>query len=141
MKIPWSKSKRKLALLWFIGSGIIFMVLLLQSILGRYGNESSKAWSWFLPTILPTLSLIISVIVSDELKNSENSLSQNVDKFYFNLSYSLSFSYLFVVFSTILISPFASRSIFELMQDSNMWLGPFQGLVSASLGAIFIKKE
>ncbi len=32
-------------------------------------------------------------------------------------------------------------SLLELMKLSNLWLAPFQGLVTASLGAFFVSKK
>jgi hypothetical protein len=43
------------------------------------------------------------------------------------------------VFSIVLLQPFSVLSPFELMSQSSLWLGPFQGLVSAAMGAFFIK--
>jgi len=137
MQISWQKSKRRLAVLWFCGAGIIFIVMLFQTILGRYGTNISEAWGWFLPTIMPTLSLIIGVLAMDALGNGVKILT--VDRFFFRLSFFLSLAYLVVVSFTILMQPFSPLSAVELMTQSNLWLGPFQGLVSASLGAVFIK--
>ncbi len=137
MQISWQISKRRLAVLWFSGAGIIFIVMLFQTILGRYGTNISEAWGWFLPTIMPTLSLIIGVLAMDALGNGVKILT--VDRFFFRLSFILSLAYLVVVSFTILMQPFSPLSAVELMTQSNLWLGPFQGLVSASLGAVFIK--
>lgn len=138
MRVSWLKSKRSLATLWFTGAGIIFFIMLLQTILGRYETNAEQAWGWFSTTILPTLSLIIGVLVRDTMGNEPR--IQTVDRFLFRLSFSLSLAYLIVVLSTILMQPFSTISIFELMKQSNLWLGPFQGLVTASLGAFFIQK-
>ncbi|TVQ19365.1 MAG: hypothetical protein EA361_00815 [Bacteroidetes bacterium] len=137
MQISWEKSKRRLAVLWFSGAGFVFAIMLFQTILGRYGVDSSDAWGWYLPTIMPTLSLIIGVLVMDAV--GKGLKIQTVDRFFFRLSFSLSLTYLFVVSLTILMQPFSPLSAVELMTQSNFWLGPFQGLVSASLGAFFIK--
>jgi len=59
----------------------------------------------------------------------------------FRLSFTLSAVYLFVVALTVLLQPFAEATPFEIMKASNLWLGPFQGLVSAALGAFFIRGE
>jgi len=138
MQISWQKSKRRLAVLWFSGSGFIFFVLLLQTIFGRYETDIIEVWGWLLPTIMPTLSLIIGVLVMDAVGKGVK--IQTVDRFFFRLSYILSLSYLVVVSITIFIEPFSPLSAVELMKQSNLWLGPFQGLVSASLGAFFIKR-
>ena len=56
----------------------------------------------------------------------------------------LSIAYLALVALTVLIGPFAAetgREMIERMQTSNLWLGPFQGLVASALGVLFVTKQ
>jgi hypothetical protein len=139
MQISMTKCKKKLATLWFLGAAVPFLIIFFQTIMGHYDNQSEVAWNWFLPTIFPTLSLIIGVLVIEA--SSKGMEEKTVNRFLFILSFSLSLFYLLTVTSTILLSPIASADPFKLMGESHFWLGPFQGLVSASLGAFFVKKE
>lgn len=139
MTVSWDKSKKKLATLWFIGTSVIFFILLAQSILGRYGANIDQVWGWFLPTIMPTLSMITGVLVMDVYKKSNR--EQTVESFFFKLSFTLSLIYLVTVLLTILLQPFSAYSAVDLMKISNLWLAPFQGLVSASLGVFFVNKK
>jgi hypothetical protein len=138
MGIPMQQCKRRLATLWFICAGGLFLIVLFQTFFGHYGKSVNDAWGWLLPTVLPTLSLIVGVLVSDAL--GKGIRVETVDKFLFKLTFGLSATYLFAVFLTIAIQPVARTSPPELMKQSNLWLGPFQGLVSASLGAFFVRK-
>ena len=137
-RIPVAASRRRLATVWFIGAGLLFVLLLLQSIFGKFGDKASEAWYWLLPTIMPTLSLIMGVLVSDTLGSVK---TNTVDQFMFRLSFFLSIAYMLVVSLTILLSPFSEQPPLELMNLSNLWLGPFQGLVSAALGAFFVSRK
>ena len=137
MTIPMAICKRKLATLWFLGTGVLFFILLLQAIFGRYGERSSDAWSWFLPTIMPTLSLVIGVLVMDALGKGIRVVV--VDAFLFRLTFGISAAYMTAVLLLFLLQPFTSVPPFELMNQSNLWLGPFQGLVAAAMGAFFVK--
>jgi len=140
MQISMTKCKRRLAMLWFFGSGLLFFLLFFQTILGHYGEKANEAWGWLLPTIMPTLSLIVSVFVIDVLGKGVK--IKRVNRFIFRLSFSLSAVYLLVVSLTILLEPFTSLSPLELMEQANkLWLGVFQGLVSASIGVFFFKRE
>ena len=132
--------KRQLAIAWCIGGGLIFSVLLIQTLLGHYGDKANEAWAWFLPSIVPTLSLIVSgVVVSGPLgKDLE---TKTVDRFAFNLSFVLSICYLIAVSLTIFISPFSTLPPLELMKMSNLWLAPMQGLVSAALAVFFVSTK
>ena len=137
MLVDMAKCKKKLAILWLSGTGMMFLIFLFQTIFGRYGEKAEEAWQWLLPTFMPTLSLIVGVLVVDAL--SKETKRKNVDRFIFRLSFALSTAYILLVAITIFLQPFASLSAIELMKQSNLWLGPFQGLVSASIGVFFVK--
>lgn len=129
-----ASAKKKLTIVWFSGSGVLFLLVLLQTIFGKYLDKVGEAWAWLLPTFMPTLSLIVGVLVADSLGKNENkdaSEPPTADQFVFHLSFSLSIAYLLVVVLTILLSPFfeqaaQEKTIFDLMKLSNLWLAPFK---------------
>lgn len=135
-RVSMDRCRIWLAAIWFVGSGFIFLVVLLQVFLGHYGERINEAFGWFFPTVTPTLSLIISVLVVERRQRT-----RVASRFLFILSLTLSSVYLLIVSLTILLQPFASIPPLELMQKSNIWLGPFQTLVVASVGAFFSKIE
>lgn len=137
MNKSMTECKRSLTTLWFSGSGILFFLIILQSILGKFGQKSSEVWSWFLPTITPTLSLVLSVHVMDAIGKGVK--IEKADGFLFKLTYRISLAYLLAVLLIFFLHPFSSIPIFDLMILSNLWLGPFQGLVAAAMGAFFMK--
>ncbi|HEY6402716.1 MAG TPA: hypothetical protein VI479_14970, partial [Blastocatellia bacterium] len=53
----------------------------------------------------------------------------------------LSSAYLLLVISTIAIEPFTQLESLQLMSLSNIWLGPFQGLVTSVIGVLFFTKH
>ena len=59
----------------------------------------------------------------------------------FKLALCLSVTYFLVVLATIVLQPFSSVPPLELLDMSNLWLGPLQGLVTGVLGAFFVKVE
>lgn len=132
-------SKKRLATVWFVAGFVLFLVLVLQSVLGKFGDRTEEAWAWFLPTLMPTLSLIIGVLVLDA--STGPGRDKKVDRFMFRLAFALSAFYLFLVALTLFVQPFTGVPLLVLMQRSNLWLGPFQGLVAAALGAFFVKGE
>jgi hypothetical protein len=132
-------AKKVLASIWFGSGGVLFLVIFLQTLLGHYGEKVGDAWSWFLPTIMPTGSLIIGVLVSDAFGKSEP--RKTVNRFTFNLSLILTIVYLIAVSLVIFLGPLVNVSPLDLMKSSNLGLGPLQGLVSACLGIFFIGKE
>ncbi|MCI5115573.1 MAG: hypothetical protein D3919_02485 [Candidatus Electrothrix sp. AW5] len=142
MRIPITNTKKRLAIIWFSGSGFLFALLFLQTIFGKYGTEAKDAWGLLLPTFMPTLSLIIGTLIADATASKKDTKEiATVDRFFFRLSCFLSIAYLLTVILTILLSPFSKLSLLELIKLSNLWLAPFQGLVTASLGAFFVSKK
>ncbi len=140
MRVSMTTAKKWLAVVWFIGGGMLFLLLLTQTFLGRYGDKAKDAWTWLLPTIIPSLSLIISgVVVSGPLGKSLE--TNTVDRFAFRLSFVLSIFYLSIVSLTIFLSPFSELPPLELMKLSNLWLAPIQGFVSAALAVFFVSTK
>ncbi|MCP4261483.1 MAG: hypothetical protein GY774_28870 [Planctomycetes bacterium] len=142
MQIPMNKCKNIMAVTWFTYSCFLFFVFLLQTILGKYGDYVTDAWGWFFPTLMPTLSLMLGVFVADALGKKVQ--IQTVDRFFFRLAFCLSITYLLVVTITFFSLPFVSAKPQEMMnflKQSNLWLGPLQGLVSASIGVFFVKRQ
>ena len=141
MRIPVVDSHKRLVFIWFAGSGFLFALLLLQTISGQYGSEAREAWGLILPTFVPTLFLIIGTLIADATGSVDPEASVTVDRFFFRLADFLSIAYLATVILTILLSPFSRLSQLELIKLSNLWLAPFQGLVTAALGAFFVSKN
>jgi hypothetical protein len=137
MKVTITSCKRSLATLWFVGAGFIFFIVLIQSLLGRFDSQVNQVWGWLLPTMMPTLSLIIGVLVFDAVHGAKD--SGKTDRFLCRLTLALSSAYLMAVFLVIALQPFAAVPPLELMNQSSTWLGPFQGLVAAAMGAFFVK--
>lgn len=151
-----TKSKWMFASIWLGGAGLVFLILVVQSLVGRYGSQSEDAWAWYLPTVMPTLSLIIGVLATDfriaATASATASATATTTTTTANdakvlpvsargllwLGVGLSVFYLLLVAVTILAQPFLQDvSPIELMHRSNLWLGPLQGLTAGVLAAFF----
>jgi hypothetical protein len=134
--------RSRLAWVWLGGAGAVVILVVLQSLLQRFGDATQDAWGWLLPTIMPTLGMIITVLGYTAL--DPMSSTSVVRKSFFHIATALSIAYLALVVLTVLIGPFAAetgRQMIGLMQTSNLWLGPFQGLVASALGVLFVTKQ
>ena len=138
MTIAMSAAKRRLSVVWFTGAALLSILMIGQTILGHY-EDAEDAWSWLLPGIVPTLSLIVGVLVVDAL--GKGAADRRVDRFMFRVALGLSLFYLLLVAAPVLMQPFAQLPPGELLKLSNLWLAPAQGLVSAALAAFFVKKD
>ena len=131
-----TECQRSLAALWFPTAGAFLAILIAQSVRGVYGSATEKAWSWAIPTVLPTLSLILGTVSRPRTREPS---TKSVDQFAFRITYALSAFYLICVLATPFVRPPLSGDLttIEVMTLSNFWLGPLQGLVALSLGLIF----
>ena len=137
--IPIDQVRVQLGRLWLIGSLAITTILVIQSLLGKYEDAAQEAWGWLLPTIMPTLGMIVAVLSYTALDRSL--LDTLVRRSFYVITWWLSLVYLFFILLTILIHPFTNRQPVELMRMSNLWLGPMQGLVGSALGVLFVSKK
>jgi len=137
-RIELDRARRFIAIVWFTGSGVCFALMIFQSIIGRFTGVAQEMWSWFTPTIVPTLSLIIGVLASTA---SEDDSGRTVKKFFYHASLGLSLAYLIVLLVTMLLEPLAGLHNMDYFKFSNFWLAPMQGLVVAALGALFNSRK
>jgi hypothetical protein len=110
-------------------------------LLGTFGDKVQEVWGWALPTIIPTLAMIVTVLGYTALDPSTSTAI--VRRSFFRISWWLSLFYLLLILLTILIQPFLSsmNDRLQAMRISNLWLGPIQGLVASSLGVLFVTKR
>lgn len=146
--IPLENARWSLAKLWFIGSGLIFLLLVGQSIGTIYDGALQTVWGWALPNFVPTLALMVSVFAADALKPYNEADSSKVREPFYKLAFGLSIFYLSIFLVTILSVPAflymrqgTKVSAIDLLQVSNLWLGPLQGIVVAALGVLFFLKD
>jgi len=108
-----------------------------QTLGGKYGGQVDKAWSWFIPTVLPILSIIVGAVAYEARREPQ---SVTADRLAFHLSVGLSLFYLLLVIATVLFQPLSRMTPLELMSVSNLWLGPVQGLVGIVVGVFFASR-
>lgn len=137
--VPLNRARSRLAAQWLIGAGIIFLFLILQSVFGKYHDKAQQVWSWALPSLMPTLTLIISVLGANALEPQDE--GGYVRKSFYHLAMWLSTAYLVLILFTILIEPFTTFDSAQLLNLSNLWLGPFQGFVASAIGLLFFTKK
>lgn len=135
-KISMTQARKKLATLWFIGGGIVFAVLFIQTITGFYEPKTNDVWNWMLPNVMPTLSLVVAVLAADSM--GKTARITKIDAFMYRLALALSGVYLMVIAVILLIGRWSAQPPLELMAGSNIWLGPVQGVVSAALAVFFV---
>ncbi|MBK9985214.1 MAG: hypothetical protein IPP15_23160 [Saprospiraceae bacterium] len=127
--------KRRIALIWIIGVLILCTILFLQTLANKHEGHINEVWGWILQCTLPILSLIIGVMTLNTFQADINPIQ--VDKFTFNLATGLSLIYILVIGLIILLQPFTGKPLWQLSADSNLYLAPFQGIISGSVGLFY----
>lgn len=138
-KLRLEDARHALAYIWFGGAAVVFLILMVQSILGKYRDQLQEAWAWFVPTVVPTLALMLGVIGADALTTRSD--VRRVKRPFFVLARGLSIFYLVILLLTILLEPFAPTPGIQLLMLSNYWMTPIQGLVVAAIGVLFAAQE
>lgn len=135
-------------MIWFPMSAAIFLLMVVQTFGGAYGDQEQAAWGWALPNFLPTLALMGSVFAAGAVDPEENKISV-VRQFFFRLAFWVSIFY-FLILVIVLFAPVALDLIgrdpatpqarLAAMARSNIFLGPLQSFVVGMIGVLFILK-
>ena len=129
-------AQRWLCTVWGVFALLWFAVLIGQTIGGVYGSQSQVVWKWFLPLLLPTLTLIFGVIVTDFA--THNSARRQIDRYVFWLAIVFSVFYLVVVALPILTVPWHSPDeTVALMEQFMFVITGLHSLTSIVLGVFF----
>lgn len=122
----------RLSYMWFSFSGIIFLILLIQSI--NDPDVAKTIWAWFTPLVLPGTGLIVGLwIAVAQLERKPTRLNE----FTASLSYGIVVFYFFCLFATILAEPFVSSSLSDWLETSQLWVGIVQAPTLAIIGKVF----
>lgn len=132
-------AKRQLAQAWFSGAGAVALLLLLLTLFGDQASLGMLWEGWFTPGVMPNLSLIIGVLIADFRSGKAN--AEYADIFVFKLAFWLSCTYLGLMLLTLLASPLTEVSFDTDLQNSRHFLAPLQALVTAALGAFYVRRE
>jgi len=138
MTLTMQIARKRLALIWFAGAGTCFVVLLFISFFGRK-VDLEGLWDWFLPAIVPNLSLIIGVLVYTQRQQA--AVEVRVDAFLFRLALWLSLLYLLLLLLPLVAFPATGKSLPDLLDISRLWLAAVQGLVTGVMGAFFVRQD
>ena len=137
MKISYNSAQKKLAVSWFLSSFAFFAIILAQTLFGKLDGNIQEAWSWAMSSVIPSLSLMLTVF----LANLNNNKDHQVDYFYYKLALGVTFGYFSILLAHILVQPFTGKKELDIINQSKIYIGSIQGVVSSCLGMFFVKKE
>jgi uncharacterized membrane protein YiaA len=142
MKVEMALAKKKLAYTWIFVTASVFVLLIFLSATGKFKDSTQELWGWFLQNTTPILTLIIGVIVVEAKSKVK---SKKIERFYYRLCLTLTITFFTLLVLTLFIIPLAQKhggfTPIGFINFSNIYLGPFQGFVTAALGIFFVKSE
>src|ERR1700693_6160773 len=105
-KVTLEYARLTLAKVWFGGCAVLFCLLIVQSFGTVYESHRPEVWSWALPTVMPTLSLIVAVLRSGAFEEGADKLAaKSVKPEFFATAFWLSVCYLALIIGSILATP------------------------------------
>lgn len=128
----------RLAVLWFAGAGLLFIILFLQTVFGRYGERTADVWDWYASVLLPVITLIAGAFFYGRSRASTRTGA--VSRTVYHITFGMSLVYLVVVNAAVLLSPFSPLPPLELLETSELALEVFQGALMSALGVFFVSK-
>src|SRR5215217_1083008 len=102
-------------MIWGLARGLLFAVVIAQTLMGKFGSRDAEVWGWFLPSILPTLSLIVAVYGREAFRDETR---RSVRKTPYVIAVAISVFYLAVLTISIIFQPVIGRSIFDVIEKT-----------------------
>ena len=139
--VTLASAQKLISLPWFGGFVGTFILFLMQTRWEVYREVEKEAWSWFLPTMIPSISIILGTIIYDVVQKPAK--ATRVDKFSLWLTFGFSLLYLVVLLITIASAPNfnGGKGALAFLQSSSIYLNPLQGLVGLTLGAFYVSRK
>jgi hypothetical protein len=131
--------KDKLLKIWSIGFAILFLLLIVQTFMGKYGNKYADVVGWLVALTVPTLSLMFGVFIADKQGTSLQEIP--ADRTLYKIASVSSLIYFLLIYLVFLVEPLVSYSPFQLMDISKPFFGVLNGFITLIIGYFFVKRQ
>jgi hypothetical protein len=133
-------AQQRLAMMWLVGGLALALLLIIQLAAGKYGDKSKAVVEWFVPLVLPTVSLTLTAVIATGRSGAR--AVEPADGFAFKLAWLLSLMYLLIVAAVMVFCSTGSASAaVESLSSCNPVVAGVQGIVAVALGAFFANKS
>lgn len=121
------------AIWWGWGIILIVVLALLSGQPALFGDDTPKIWQWFLPNIIPTLTMVGASAYASQQTPAPSGTGPS-----FVLAVGASVLYLLLLSLAVGSTVVVSHPLLAV-QQANLWLGPVQGLAASGLAIYFIR--
>jgi hypothetical protein len=141
-RLDMRRCQRRLLALWggwsVIGLGV---VLVQTSPGGAYEANGGAVWDWFLPTVIPTLSLMLGTVLADARQPADDAdPPSTVDAVAYRVALWTSVLYLVLVLALLLMYAQAPAPVDALRERSRL-VSTIYSVVGIALGTFFVSKR
>lgn len=149
-KLSYTVCRRRLIRLWMALSALVFLLFFVQTLIGRFEHHEKDAWHWLFQFITPAFTLIIGVMVAHS--RPTRAREDEIEEFYFQLSFYLSGFFLLVLLSAAVVVPIIhsrqnygvdilnQKDMVQAFKTYDNFTLPLQGLAMLSLGLFFTRR-
>jgi hypothetical protein len=134
VKVSIVEGQQRLAILWGTGSFVGLLILVAETYGKVWGSLAPEAFGWFLPMVVPTLTLIVGSVVAEQTKDTPS--TSKVTPLAFWVTFWVSAVYLSFVALAVISAAWDDKPI-SVLKTSSLWLSPLQALVGGCIGVFF----
>jgi len=128
----------RLLYIWLVGGGLLGLLLLMQAVSGKYGEDDFAAWSWFLAIVVAPFSLLAVAAFVDARAHWRNAAA---NKFKYRVAFWASISMQLLALFTLLAEPIVTISWYDLFSRTGVFFGLSQAAVMAAIGAVVFDRR
>ncbi len=121
-----------------IGTGLVFLLVMAETVSGKLEGAVGEVWLWSLGLTLPALAMLWFGTATNRYPTKLVAPGAHVALVWG------SFGFQFLAFLTLLLEPLATRgatSIVQFLTQSLWWLLPFELLLLLGFGLVFYRKD
>ena len=130
------RARAVLSILWIVLTCPLILLISIQTVVGYYGDDWDLPWSWLMSLIFPTLSLVVAVWTVSTASVMEKPV-RSMHVFWGAVTISL--FYLINLYIAVIVPNYSHFAIEKALKASAWYLVPLQGLVTVSLGKLFVE--
>lgn len=124
---------------WFVTFALAAILISIQSLADRYGEQADRVWSWLLNGTAAPMALLTAAVFVDAKKTWARAPA---DKFRFRMAMAGSLVFCVTLLGSLLIEPqFEAVGRFALLQMTAIPLALFQGIMVAAIASVIFENR
>jgi hypothetical protein len=127
---------RALLIQWLSCALAVSIVVVFQSMFGKYGDDSGMAWAWLAGVFVPPLAILLTATLTESTINWHEA---KASRFKFWLAFALGSICFVAVIAVVFVEPFVDAWPLLLFGKMDLVLSVWQGFALAAIGAVIFE--